>query len=83
MGSGGERLNWKRSISLSPCTPSRKIMNQGIFSPHSCLYPTMRQTAADKGPVIKRLLAQILLTLGCKLPSEPGVPSFWSSSITF
>lgn len=44
-------------------------MNQSIFSPNSRLHSTMRQTAADKGSVIKRLLAQTLLTLGCKSPS--------------
>lgn len=50
-------------------------MNQSTFSPYSCPHSTMRHTAADKGSVIKRLLAQILPTLGSKLPAGAGYHS--------
>lgn len=53
-----------------PLHPSRKTMNQSIFSPNSCLHPIMKQTAADEGCVIKRLLPQILLTLSCRSPQH-------------
>lgn len=55
-------------------------MNQSIFSPNSCLHSTVRQTAADKGSVIKRLLAQILLTLSCKSPPALAITALLSGA---